>query len=76
MTVTSASITASRTKTGYQYSDVVTVRESGGVGVAISAIDLTFSANGTPLGTTHFDNPFGSKTLGEQFRRFKDACHH
>jgi hypothetical protein len=51
----------SRTKTGYIYNVTVTVKESGGVNVTISAIDLNFSASGTVIGTTHFDNPFASK---------------
>jgi hypothetical protein len=42
----------------------VTIRESAGVAVTVSAIDFTFSANGGPLGTTHFDNPYASKVSG------------
>lgn len=42
---------------GYSYEVVVSVRESGGLAITVSAIDLTFLDGATPFGTTHFDSP-------------------
>jgi hypothetical protein len=61
VSVTSLSIQATRTKTGYQYTVTVNIHESAGVAVTVSSVDLTFSANGTTVGTTHFDSPYSTK---------------
>jgi hypothetical protein len=42
---------------GYAYEVVVNVRESGGVAITVSVIDLTFLDGASPFGTTHFDSP-------------------
>jgi hypothetical protein len=55
--INSTSVKGERTSTGYQYTVVVHLRETGGVGATITSIDLSFSSGSTSIGTTHFDNP-------------------
>jgi hypothetical protein len=55
--ISSTSVKGEQTSTGYKYTVVVHLKETGGVGATINAVDLRWSSGAGAIGSTHFDSP-------------------
>jgi hypothetical protein len=61
ISVTSVNVQSQKLTAGFSYTLTVGLKETAGIAATVSAVDLSFSADGTVFGTSHFDAPFASK---------------
>lgn len=59
--ITGVSIQGQKTQTGWQYTILVTAKDSGGVACSVTTLELTFTSNGVAVGTSTPSSSFSGK---------------